>query len=373
MSERPIPLIDLRAQYVSLRQEIDHAVRRVLDSGVYVSGPEVKQFEQEMAMLVNVPYALSLANGTDALILALLSLGVGHGDEVITTPYTFFATAEAIARVGATPVFADIDHQTYNLDPEQVEACVTPRTKAIIPVHIFGQPAQMESFQDIAGRHGLSLIEDACQSLGASYKGEQTGGIAPVGCISYFPTKNLGAYGDGGMLLTRDETIYHHAKLLANHGSEHKYYHDIIGYNSRLDELQAAVLRVKLCKLHEWNARRQAIAVQYSEGLKPLGIRVPHTMANVKHVYHMYVIELADGEQREQLGAYLQSVGVATGRYYPCPLHLQRAFALLGYQAGDLPIAEQAAECTLALPMYPELTREQQQYVIDHVGRFFGI
>jgi len=362
-----IPLIDLRAQYVSLRDEIQEAIRAVLDSGIYVSGPEVQSFEQETAAFAGVKYAVSTANGTDSLILALEACGVGPGDEVITSPYTFFATAEAIARVGAVPVFADIDPRTYNLSPEHTEAKITPRTKAIVPVHIFGQPADMDAFLDIARRRNLYVIEDACQALGAEYDGKPAGGIGHVGCVSFFPTKNLGGYGDGGIVLTNDEDISRNIRLLANHGSAKRYYHDAVGYNSRLDELQAAILRVKLRMLREWNASRQKKADAYSDALRGMGITVPYTIPNASHVYHMYVIESKD---RDRLTSYLNGVGIATGHYYPLPLHLQNAFASLGYRSGDLPRAEAASGRTLALPLFPELTDEQQQYILSHIRKF---
>ncbi|WP_027408542.1 DegT/DnrJ/EryC1/StrS family aminotransferase [Anoxybacteroides tepidamans] len=362
-----VPLIDLRAQYLSLKEEILDAIRAVMDSGIYVSGSEVERFEQEIAAFAEATYAISTANGTDSLILALEACGVGPGDEVITSPYTFFATAEAIARVGATPVFADIDDKTYNLSPEQTEAKISPKTKAIIPVHIFGQPADMDAFLDIAQRHHLYIIEDACQALGATYKGRRVGSIGHIGCVSFFPTKNLGGYGDGGLVLTNDENLAKKVRLLANHGSTRKYYHEAIGYNSRLDELQAAILRIKLQKLDEWNKLRKERADFYSDQLSALGVGVPHTTSDSSHVYHMYMIEI---KERDELSAYLNSVGVATGHYYPCPLHLQNVFAGLGYKQGDLPVAEAASERTLALPMFPELTAEQQRYIISHIKKF---
>ncbi|TLS50846.1 DegT/DnrJ/EryC1/StrS family aminotransferase [Paenibacillus antri] len=362
-----IPLIDLRAQYVSLRQEIRSAIHNVLESGIYVSGPEVQLFEQETAEFANAKTSVSVANGTDALILALEACGVGPGDEVITSPYTFFATAEAIARVGALPVFADIDPDTYNLSPEQAEAKITSRTKAIIPVHIFGQPADMDAFLAIARRHRLYVIEDACQALGAEYHGKPVGGIGHVGCVSFFPTKNLGGYGDGGIVLTNDEDIARNVRVLANHGSTRRYFHETVGYNSRLDELQAAILRVKLSKLREWNRLRREKADYYSERLREMGIKVPYVTPSASHVFHIYTIEVS---KREELSAYLNGGGVATGHYYPCPLHLQEAFASLGYKRGDLPVAEAASERTLALPMYPELTAEQQQYIVSRIRKF---
>lgn len=364
-----IPLIDLRAQFNSLKPEILQAIERVLDSGVYVNGPEVISFEEEMAKFTHCQYAVSNANGTDSLILAFHACGIGIGDEVITSPYTFFATAEAIARVGAIPVFADIDPLTFNLCPEWVEAKITARTKAIVPVHIFGQPADMDAIVDIAERHQLFVIEDACQALGAFYKEKPIGSIGHVSCISLFPTKNLGGYGDGGVLLTNDEGIARQVRLLAAHGSTQKYFHEVVGYNSRLDELQAAIVRIKLRKLPEWNAQRQRIAEVYSNLLRDINIKLPYVSKHVSHVYHLYVVQ---SERRDQLSTVLQQAGVANGHYYPCPLHLQRAFDYLGYKLGDLPVAEALSKTAIALPMYPELTDEQQTYISDVINKFIS-
>lgn len=366
-----IPLIDLHAQFLSMEDTIKDAIHQVLHSGIYVMGPEVEQFEQEMAAWTQSAYALSTANGTDSLILALEALDIGEGDEVITSPYTFYATAEAISRVGAKPVFVDIDPRTYNLSPDGVELRITPQTKAIIPVHIFGQPAEMDPLLELAERHHLHIVEDACQALGANYKGRSVGSMGHIGCVSFFPTKNLGGYGDGGIVLTDDPQVQRKIKKLANHGSAQKYYHDLIGYNSRLDELQAAILRVKLKKLQAWNHARQNKAAYYTNRLEHNPIQLPYTIPDASHVYHLYIIELASAEVREKLALFLQSVGVATGRYYPCPLHLQKAYASLGYKRGDLPVAEAAAEKTLALPLYPELTLDQQHYITSHIIKFF--
>ncbi|MDQ0255345.1 dTDP-4-amino-4,6-dideoxygalactose transaminase [Evansella vedderi] len=364
-----IPLMDLKAQYLSLKNEIMHAIERVIDSGQYIGGPEVRQFEQEMAAYTKAKYAVSTANGTDALVLALDACGIGPGDEVITSPYTFFATAEAIARVGATPIFADIDEKTYNLCPEKTEEKVTEKTKAIIPVHIFGQPADMEAFMDIAKLHNLYVIEDACQALGATYKGEPVGSIGHVGCVSFFPTKNLGGYGDGGIVVTNSKDIAEKVRLLAHHGSRKKYYHEIIGYNSRLDELQAAILRIKLKHLNEWNKLRQQKAAIYSKHLQDLELIVPFNHPDVRSVYHLYIIQ---SEKRQQLADYLKKKGVATGHYYPCPLHLQKAFSYLGYKESAFPISEVLSRRAVALPMFPQLKNEQQEYIISVLKKFTG-
>lgn len=359
-----IPLIDLHAQYMELRKEILEATERVFDSGVYIGGTEVEALEKGIATLTQSQYAVSTANGTDALILALEACGVGPGDEVITTPYTFFASAEAIARRGAIPVFADIDERTYNLSPEETEKKITSKTKAIIPVHIFGQPADMDAFNDMAKRHNLAIIEDACQALGAGYKNKPIGALGHIGCISFFPTKNLGGYGDGGIVVTNDEEMADRIKLLGHHGSKRKYYHDVVGYNSRLDSLQAAILRVKLSKLQEWNAKRKQKASIYAEHLKHTALSVPTVDAHVDHVFHLFAVEC---DYRDQIAAQLQQAGISTGHYYPCPLHLQKALAYLGYKRGDFKVAEKVCERSLALPMSPHLTEEQQAYIIEKV------
>jgi dTDP-4-amino-4,6-dideoxygalactose transaminase len=359
-----VPLIDLHAQYLELKKEILKATERVFDSGVYISGPEVEALEKDIAFITHSQYAVSNANGTDALVLALDACGVGPGDEVITTPYTFFATAEAIVRRGAIPVFADIDERTYNLSPEETEKKITSKTKAIIPVHIFGQPADMDAFNDIAERHNLAIIEDACQALGAGYKGKPIGALGTIGCVSFFPTKNLGGYGDGGIVVTNDEELADRIRLLSHHGSKRKYYHDVVGYNSRLDPLQAAILRVKLGKLQEWNAKRQQKAAFYAKHLEHTTLRIPIVDANVDHVFHLYAVEC---DKREQLADQLQQAGISTGHYYPCPLHLQKALAYLGYKPGDFKVTEKVCERSLALPMSPHLTEEQQVYIIEKV------
>ncbi len=357
-----IPLIDLRAQYLELKTEIDAAIARVLDSGVYIGGPEVEALERDIAALTEAKHAVSVANGTDALLLALEAAGVGPGDEVITTPFTFFATAEAIARRGAVPVFADIDERTWNLSPEHAEARITPRTKAIIPVHIFGQPAEMDEIAELARLHGLTVIEDACQAIGARYKGRPVGAIGGLGCISFFPTKNLGGYGDGGIVVTNDDALADKVRLLAHHGARRKYYHDTAGSNSRLDPLQAAVLRVKLAKLEEWNDRRIRAAAVYDARLAGTSMRTPVAEPHVRHVYHLYVTQC---DNRDDMARELKRRGISTGHYYPCPLHLQKALAGLGHKQGDFQTTEQVCARSFALPISPHLTREQQSYILD--------
>lgn len=359
-----IPLIDLHAQYLSFGKEALETIEKVLESGIYISGTEVSSFEKEIAAFTGTKFAVSTANGTDALVLALQSFGIGPGDEVITTPYTFFASAEAIARCGAVPVFADIDEKTYNLSPEQVEAKITAKTKAIIPVHLFGHPADMDAFLDLAQRHNLFIIEDACQALGATYKGRPVGSIGHAGCISFFPTKNLGGYGDGGIVITNDEELARKIKLLASHGSTRRYYHDVIGYNSRLDALQAAILRIKLRRLNEWNNLRREKASFYEIHLKHTNLLLPYAHPEVSHVFHLYITQCGN---QEQLAAHLKHAGISTGHYYPCPLHLQKAFAYLGYQPGDCTVAEKLSGRAIALPMFPELTDEQQEYIVKMI------
>ncbi|SDY16826.1 dTDP-4-amino-4,6-dideoxygalactose transaminase [Evansella caseinilytica] len=362
-----VPLMNIRAQYEALERELLSAAKRVLSSGKYINGEEGRQFEKELAAFTNTRYAVSTANGTDALILALHACGVGRGDEVITSPFTFFASAEAIARVGATPVFADIDDKTFNLDPEKTAEKITVKTKAIIPVHLFGQPAEMDAFLALARKHHLYVIEDACQALGAEYKAQPAGGIADAGCFSFFPTKNLGGFGDGGMVVTNNPEVAEKVRLLALHGSRKKYFHETIGYNSRLDEIQAAVLRIKLKYITEWNNRRREKAAIYSEELQGLDLNLPAELPHVRHVYHLFVLQ---SKKRQGLGKFLQKKGIATGHYYPRPLHLQTAFASLGYQEGDLPVAEAASQCSLALPLFPELAEADQMKVIQAIREF---
>ncbi|MED4207555.1 DegT/DnrJ/EryC1/StrS family aminotransferase [Neobacillus mesonae] len=364
-----IPLIDLTKQYQALKKELSEKLLNVLEKGVYIAGPEVKGFESEMAQFTGAKFAVSTANGTDSLILALHACGIGPGDEVITSPFTFFATAEAIARIGAVPVFADIDPYTFNMSPEKAEEKITERTRAIIPVHIFGHPAEMDAFIEIGERYGLQIIEDACQSLGASYKGKQVGSLGHFGCVSFYPTKNLGAYGDAGIVITNNKEMAKKIRILGFHGmSSQKYFHDFVGYNSRLDEIQAAILRIKLKKLQEWNHLRQEKAMKYTEELKELDLTLPVTLEHSSHVFHLYVIL---SKEREKLAAYLEERGITTGNYYPCPLHLQNAFQYLGYHPGDLPVSEQVSRTALALPLYPELMDEEQDYVIKNIKEFF--
>ncbi|WP_238650430.1 DegT/DnrJ/EryC1/StrS family aminotransferase [Paenibacillus piscarius] len=365
-----VSLIQIDRQFQSMKSEILSAVEAVLDRGQFILGEEVRQFEQETAAYLQVPYAVSVGNGTDALVMALTALDIGAGDEVITTPFTFFATAEAISRVGATPVFADIDPQTYNLDPASVEARITPRTKAILPVHIFGQSCDMQQFTAMAEQYGLELVEDACQAFGAEEKGVKLGTIGRIGCYSFFPTKNLSTIGDGGMLVTKDGELAKRLRKLRHHGSVKKYYHDEIGFNSRLDEIHAAVLRSGLKHIDGWNGVRRALAHVYDSlnGKSGLSTPVNRHQGN-SHIYHLYCVE---HEQRDDFMAYLRTNNIASGSYYPLPLHLQQVYRQLGYKPGDLPVAERKSERLLALPLHPFLSAEEQQEVIEVALNYTG-
>ncbi|MDR1961847.1 MAG: DegT/DnrJ/EryC1/StrS family aminotransferase [Gracilibacteraceae bacterium] len=363
-----IPLLDLRAQYENIREEIDAAVMGVVHSGRFILGPEGEALEREIAAFCGAEHAVGVANGTDALLLTLRALGVGPGDEVITTPFTFFASAETIAALGAVPVFADIDPLTLNMDITELERLITPRTKAIVAVHIFGQMLDMERLLACADAHGLAVIEDAAQAIGAARSGRRAGSWGRAGAFSFFPTKNLGAYGDGGMVVTNDGALAAELRVLRFHGCRTKYYHEEIGYNSRLDEIQAAVLRVKLRFLPRWNEARRRVAGIYDAALADLAaagrLTLPGREAGGEPVYHLYVLRTPE---RERLAAGLRERGVASAVYYPVPLHLQKAFASLGYRAGDLPRAEQACAEALAIPCYPELTPDLLERVIAAV------
>jgi len=355
-----IPLLDLQAQYQTIKEEINQAIQNVLDSSVYILGPEMKTLEKEIAAFCGTKEAVAVANGTDALVLTLKALGIGPGDEVITTPFTFFASAETIALVGATPVFVDIDPVTLNIDLTQLEGKITSKTKAIIPVHIFGQMVDVEKIMEIAARHDLKVIEDAAQAIGAEYGGKKAGSIGHASTFSFFPTKNLGAYGDAGMIVTNDEDLASQLRMLRFHGSKTKYYHDEIGYNSRLDELQAAILRVKLRYLDVWNESRREKAKVYDQLLAGAAVQIPGRDPQALPIYHLYVLRT---EERRALMERLKAGGVANAIYYPVPLHLQKAFRTLGYKVGDFPVAEKACEQALAIPCYPELSFEQQQEI----------
>ncbi|MGE4272439.1 MAG: DegT/DnrJ/EryC1/StrS family aminotransferase [Desulfitobacterium sp.] len=368
-----IPLLDLKAQYLAIKEEIDQAVLGVLDSSKFIFGPEMKTFEEEIAAYCGTKHAVAVGNGTDALVIVLKACGIGPGDEVITSPFTFFASAECIAQVGATPVFVEIDPQTLNMDVAQLEAKITAKTKGVIPVHIFGQMADMDPILELAKKYNLKVIEDAAQAIGAEYKGHKAGSLGDAGTFSFFPTKNLGGYGDGGMIVTNDDALAEAARVLRFHGCKTKYYHDEIGYNSRLDELQAAILRVKLRYIDEWNQARTAKAAVYDELLAPLAaegkVILPYQEAELKHVFHLYVLRTPE---REKLMAALTAKGIANAIYYPVPLHLQKAFVGLGYQVGDFPLAEEACTQALAIPCYPELTDNQLHEIAQVVLEVLG-
>lgn len=366
-----IPLIDLKRQYEMLSSEINEAVLEVLKSGQYILGPKVLEFERKCSEYLNIKHCIGVGNGTDALIIALESLSIGDGDEVITTPFTFFATAEAIVRVGAKPVFVDIDPFSYNINPEEIEKKITKKTKAIIPVHIFGQVCDMDRILEIAKKYNLYIIEDACQAFGAEYNGKKAGTIGDVGCFSFFPTKNLGGFGDGGLIVTNDDKVAEKARMLRQHGSKKKYYNELIGFNSRLDELQAAILLVKLKYIDDWNKRRAEIAQKYNQSLKLKGLIVPAktNLYEKGHIYHLYILQ---HEKRDEIINYLSQKGIATGIYYPVPLHLTNALSFLGYKEGSFEIAEQVCKRAFAIPMFPELRDEEVEFIISSINEFGG-
>lgn len=389
-----IPLIDLKAQYESLAENLDKAALGVLSSANYIMGKTVTDFEKEFADFIGVKHAISVGNGTDALVLALKSMGIGEGDEVITTPFTFFATAETISAVGATPVFVDVDKETFNIDVTKIEEKITSKTKAIMPVHIFGQSADMDEINEIAKKHKLYVIEDACQAIGGKYRGRKIGTLGDVACFSFFPTKNLGCAGDGGMIVTDNDEIAIIARALRTHGSGEngqkaynllnnieeeiktaegandtvynplKYYNYLIGYNTRLDAIQAAILSVKLKEIDSWNAKRREIVELYNEALQNSDLVTPVAKDYNDHVYHMYILQ---SENREEVLAKLKEAGIATGVYYPVPLHLQKVYKNLGYKEGDMPVSEYLSHRTFAIPVYPELTKEQIDYIISKI------
>jgi len=368
-----VPPLDLTRQYAQIGDEITAAVQKVLASGGYVGGPAVKSFEREFADYIGVSECVGCNSGTDALILALRALKIGPGDEVITTPFTFFASAEVISAVGATPVFVDIDSGTFNLDVELVEAAITDKTKAIMPVHIFGQPVDMTRLMEIATRHNLAVIEDCAQSVGAQWQSRKVGSIGHVGCFSFYPTKNLGACGDGGAVTTNDPALAAEMRMLKEHGQSSRYFYEAIGYNSRLDALQAVILSIKLRYLDSWNAQRRSIATLYSEFLSRVpGVVVPKELPLAKGVWNQYTIRLTSPEEaqnpsgdfRDWMRSQLQECGIGSMVYYPLPLHLQPVYKSLGYVVGQLPQAEQVCHEVLSLPMFPELSRDQQERTI---------
>ena len=366
-----IPLVDLKVQYKAIKEEIDKAIQRVVHSGQFVLGPEVEAFESEIAAYCGTKYAVGVASGTDALQLALPACDIKPGDEVITTPFTFIATAETIAKCGATPVFADIDPKTYNIDPTKLESKISQKTKAILPVHLYGQPVDMRSTLKFAQKYNLKVIEDCAQALGAEYKGKRVGSIGDVGCLSFFPSKVLGAYGDGGMIVTNNTDIAERAEMLRNHGCKEKYYHLIHGFNSRLDSIQAAILRVKLGHLDEWIEVRRHKASLYGQLLEQIdGIKPPYVAPYSYHIFNYYTIRLNSELGRDELREFLGSQGIATAIYYPLSLHLQEVYRDLGYKTGDFPASEQAQEEVLSLPIYPELEDQQIEGLVGLIRVF---
>jgi dTDP-4-amino-4,6-dideoxygalactose transaminase len=364
------PFLDLKAQFATIREEVFEAVRRTLESQHFILGPEVTELEHELAAVTQCKFAIACASGTDALILALRAQGVGAGDEVITTPFTFVASAGSIAQVGAAPVFVDIDPQTFNIDPEKIEKAITPRTRAIMPVHLFGLTAPMDAINSIAERHKVPVIEDAAQAIGAQFHGRPAGSLAALGCFSFFPSKNLGGAGDGGLVTTNDEQLAEQLKLLHLHGARQRYEYEILGMNSRLDALQAAILRVKLRHLEDWNSARRRNAVRYRKLFEEFGLAgkvfLPVEPAGMNHVYNQFTIRVPN---RDALRDKLRNEGVPSEIYYPIPLHLQKAFAYLRYKEGDFPESERASREVLSLPIYPELTEQQQRIVLAGLAK----
>lgn len=389
-----IPLLNLKRQYENIEEEVNSSVLECFKNAQYIMGENVKQFEKEIAEKIGVKHAITVGNGTDALIIALKSLGIKEGDEVITTDYTFFATAEAIRFVGATPVFCDVELDTYNIDPSQIEEKITEKTKAIICVHLFGNACKMDQINDIAKRHNLYVVEDAAQAINSQYKGKNVGNLGDLACFSFFPTKNLGCFGDGGMITTNDDDLATIIRALKVHGSGEngmkayailnneevevmeqssgdntvynplKYYNYLIGHNSRLDEIQAAILRIKLKHLDEYTENRRSISHKYIEALKDTSLVMPTETEGGKHVFHLFILQ---SENREEIESKLKEKNIATGTYYKVPMHLQKAFKDLGYKKGDFPNAEYLSERTFAIPLFPEMNDEEREYIINSI------
>lgn len=361
-----IPILDLTAQYRSIKKEIDAAVKRVIDSQHFILGPEVEDFEKDVAAYCGTKYAVGVASGTDALILSLKALGIGPGDEIITTPFTFFATAESISLIGAKPVFVDIDPKTYCINPELIEDKITKKTKAIIPVHLFGQCADMDRILEIAGINNLKVIEDAAQAMGAAYKGKQAGSMGDTGALSFFPSKNLGGFGDGGMVITNNKEIADKIKMLRVHGSTIRYIHSAVGTNSRLDALQAAILRAKLKHLDKWLEGRRKVAQYYNDNFKNIQTLItPYTPPYNTHTYHLYVLRVMPSP--DKLSKFLNDAGIGARTYYPMPLHLQECYRNLGYKKGAFPESESAASQTVSIPLFPELGAKELSFIVGNV------
>lgn len=369
-----VPLLDIKEQNESLRPEIEAALKRVLDTNGFILGAEVAALEKELAEYCGVKYAVGCASGTDALLLALMAFDVGADDEVITTPYSFFATVSSITRLGAVPIFVDIDPHTFNLNVEQIEERITDKTKAIQPVHLYGQCAEMEKLQGISRKYNVPLVEDAAQAIGAEENGKRAGAMSEIGCFSFYPSKNLGGMGDGGFMTTDDERLAEKLFALRVHGSKERYYHEWVGLNSRLDGFQGAILRVKLPHLDSWSDRRKKNADYYRRLLTDADlneqITVPLERKNVRHIYNQFVIRVP--ERRDELRAFLTENEIGTDVYYPVSLHLQKCFRYLDYRAGDFPESERASRETLALPIFPELQPEQQEFVVEKIREFYA-
>ena len=367
-----VPMLDLKAQHQAIKSEVEAAIIEVLESQAFILGPKVKECEAAIARYCSCSHAVGVSSGTDALLIALMAEGIGAGDEVITTPYTFFATAGSISRTGATPVFVDIDPITYNINPGLIEEKITPKTKAIIPVHLYGQTAEMDPIMAVARKHGLVVIEDAAQAIGSEYNGRRAGSIGDYGCFSFFPSKNLGCAGDGGMVTTNDPARAEKLIVMRAHGSKPKYYHRVIGGNFRFDSIQAAVVNVKLPRLDSWTAGRQANARRYEKLFAQAGLAATVSLPVIvhsRHIFNQYVIR---APRRDELMEHLQKNNIGCAIYYPVPLHLQECFAHLGYHEGDLPESEKAARETVAIPVYPELTDEQAAYVVRCIADFLS-
>jgi dTDP-4-amino-4,6-dideoxygalactose transaminase len=365
-----VPFLDLKTQYKGIKDEIHTAINEVMENTAFAGGPFVAKFEQKFAKFCNCKHAVGVGNGTDALWLSLIALGVGQGAEVITVPNTFIATAEAISLAGATPVFVDVEEKTNNMNSSLLEAAITKKTKAIIPVHLFGQSADMDPIMAIAKKHGLYVIEDACQAHGSEYKGKKTGSMGHTGCFSFYPGKNLGAYGEGGAVVTNDDALAANMRMFRDHGQAKKYYHGIIGWNARLDGIQGAVLNVKLKYLQDWNDSRRKLAQEYTRQLSGVKqIITPQEADYARHIYHIYAIRV---DQRDKLMAFLADKGISCGIHYPVPIHLQDAYRFLNMGVGSFPVTEKCAEQYLSLPMFPELTSEQVKYVAGEIKGFYA-
>ena len=364
-----IPLADLKAQYLSIKNDIDEAIWRTIENTQFILGPEVKALERNIASYIGVKHAVGVASGTDALLISLMACGIGPGDEVITTPFTFIATSETINRCGAVPVFIDIDPETFNINTTKIESKINRKTRAILPVHLYGQTAQMDDILHLARKYNLKVVEDCAQAFGAAYRGKKVGSIGDVGCFSFFPSKLLGAYGDGGMVVTDDGKIAETAEMVRNHGGKDKYFVTVHGFNSRLDSLHAAILQVKLKYIDEWIDKRRQQARLYFELFNTIrGIHVPEVASGSYHVFNYYTIRATE---RDKLQKHLNSKGIATAIYYPLPLHLQEIYKPLGYKVGSFPESERAAKEVLSLPMYPELEDKDIEYIAEQIGSFY--